>query len=748
MSAPTDYAAFLAAKQRVDKPTGFEVVNLNPKLFPFQQAIVRWACRRGRAAIFADCGLGKTGMQLEWADQVCGQTGGKVLILAPLAVAAQTLREADKFGIGGVGVVRKQDDCAPFRICIANYEMLAHFDPAEFAGVVLDESSIIKNFTGSIRNQILDAFKSTQFRLACTATPAPNDYMELGNHAEFVGSMTRTEMLSMFFCHDGGDTSSWRLKGHAESDFWKWLCSWSVMMRKPSDIGFADDGFDLPPIHIHEHLVKADPLKAGVLFEVDSPSLEDRRKARKASLPDRVAAAVKLANEDGSQCLVWCDLNDESEALAAAIDGAVEVSGSDDPEHKESAMLGFAAGTHRVLVTKPKIAGFGMNFQSCARMVFVGLSDSYEALYQSIRRCWRFGQKKPVHVHIITASTEGAVLDNVKRKERDAEEMAANLVSHMADITTSELKGTSRTMNDYEEKTVSEGDWTIHLGDCVERIREVASDSVGFSIFSPPFASLYTYSASDRDMGNCVDDAQFFAHFQFLVRELLRVTKPGRNLSFHCMNLPTSKARDGVIGIRDFRGELIRAFCDAGWIYHSEVTIWKDPVTAMQRTKALGLLHKQLKKDSCMSRQGIADYLVTMRKPGENVEPVSNTNASFPVGEWQDYASPVWMDINPSETLQGASAREENDERHICPLQLEVIRRALRLWSRPGDLVLSPFAGIGSEGYEAVKAGRRFVGFELKRSYFQQAVANLRTAVKLGRQKSLFGAADAVEVVA
>lgn len=740
----TDYASFLAAKQRVDKPSGFEVVNLNKKLFPFQQAIVRWACRRGRAAIFADCGLGKSGMQLEWADQVNGQTNGKVLILAPLAVAAQTLREASKFEIGGVGIVRKQEDCEPFRICIANYEMLQHFDPAEFSGVVLDESSIIKNFTGSIRNQILDAFKATPFRLACTATPAPNDYMELGNHAEFVGSMTRTEMLSMFFCHDGGDTSSWRLKGHAESDFWKWLCSWSVMMRKPSDIGFQDDGFDLPPIHIHEHIVKADPLKSGVLFEVDSPSLEDRRRARKASLADRVAEAVRIVGEDDSQCLVWCDLNDESDALAAGIEGAIEVRGSDEPEHKERAMLGFAAGTNRVLVTKPKIAGFGMNFQSCARMVFVGLSDSYEALYQSIRRCWRFGQSQPVHVHIITASTEGAVLDNVKRKERDAEEMSANLVAHMSDITTGELKGTARTMHNYEETTVSEGPWTIHLGDCVERIKQVPDNSVGFSVFSPPFASLYTYSASDRDMGNCIDDEQFMAHFRFLVVELLRVTKPGRNLSFHCMNLPTSKARDGVIGIRDFRGDLIRMFVECGWIYHSEVTIWKDPVTAMHRTKALGLLHKQLKKDSCMSRQGIADYLVTMRKPGVNDDPVTNTGETFPVSEWQQYASPVWMDINPSETLQGSSAREDNDERHICPLQLEVIRRALRLWSKPGDLVLSPFTGIGSEGYEAVKAGRSFVGFELKRSYFNQACANLRAAVAQGRQRSLFGAAEAV----
>ena len=738
----TDYAAFLAEKQRIDRPTGFDARDVCAQLFPFQQAIVKWACRRGRAAIFADCGLGKTGMQLEWARQVVEHTGGKVLILAPLAVASQTVREAEKFGIGGVGVARSQDQCEAHRICVANYEMLPHFDPAQFAGVVLDESSIIKNFTGSIRNQIIEAFSQTPFRLACTATPAPNDYMELGNHAEFVGSMTRTEMLSMFFCHDGGDTSQWRLKGHAEADFWRWICSWAVMLRRPSDIGFSDEGFVLPPIHFHEHLIHADPLKAGVLFEVDSPSMEDRRRARKASIGDRVAKAAELANSNGEQWLVWCDLNDESAAITHAIAGAVEVKGSDEPEHKEKAMLDFAAGRIRVLVTKPKIAGFGMNFQRCRNMAFVGLSDSYEALYQSVRRCWRFGQSAEVHAHIITATTEGAVLDNVKRKERDAEEMAARMVEHMSSIAIGEIQGTARKMTNYQERSVSEGLWRMELGDCVEVLKREPSESVGFSVFSPPFASLYTYSASDRDMGNCVDDEQFMAHFRFLVAELFRVTKTGRLLSFHCMNLPTSKARDGVIGIRDFRGELIRCFIEAGWVFHSEVCIWKDPVTAMQRTKALGLLHKQLKKDSCMSRQGIPDYLVTMRKPGVNADPVTNTNETFPVSEWQQYASPVWMDINPSETLQGASAREDEDERHICPLQLEVIRRALRLWSKPGDLVLSPFGGIGSEGFEAVKSGRRFLGVELKESYFKQACANLRIASQSTRQRSLFGATE------
>jgi len=274
--------------------------------------------------------------------------------------------------------------------------------------------------------------------------------------------------------------------------------------------------------------------------------------------------------------------------------------------------------------------------------------------------------------------------------------------------------------------------YAIYNGDSCEVIKGIPDNSIHYTIFSPPFASLYTYSNSDRDMGNCKGDKEFAEHFRFLIDELYRVTMPGRLLSFHCMQLPLSKERDGVIGLKDFRGELIRMFQEAGFIYHSEVTIWKNPVTAMQRTKALGLLHKQLKKDSCMSRQGIADFLVTMRKPGDNPERVTHTNESFPVYVWQHYASPVWMDIKESDTLQRKSAREEKDERHICPLQLEVIRRGIELWTNPGDIVLDPFTGIGSTEYVALKSGRRAIGCELKPSYYKQAVSNCMAALEEG----------------
>jgi len=392
-------------------------------------------------------------------------------------------------------------------------------------------------------------------------------------------------------------------------------------------------------------------------------------------------------------------------------------------------MLDFSAGAVRAFVTKPSIAGFGMNWQHCSDMAFVGLSDSYEQFYQAVRRCYRFGQTKTVNVYVITAETEGAVVANIKRKEADAMRLAAEMVEHMRDINMEALKGaTVRDKADYQRDAVHGDGFVAHLGDCVDVVREIPDNSIQYTVYSPPFSSLYTYSNSDRDMGNCKGDEEFMEHYGFLVRDLFRVTMPGRLLSFHCMNLPTSKQNHGYIGIRDFRGELIKLHQDAGFIFHSEVCIWKDPVTAMQRTKALGLLHKQIRKDSCMSRQGIPDYLVTMRKPGENEERVSHTPDDFPVELWQQYASPVWMDINPSDTLQYRSAREHNDERHIAPLQLEVIRRALKLWTNQGDTVLSPFMGIGSEGYCALQYGRRFIGAELKRSYWQQAVKNLTVA--------------------
>ena len=726
------YREFIAAKGFQAQTVGLsEIPALNPKLFDFQRDIVAWALRKGRAAIFADCGLGKTPMQLEWAKHV----PGPVLILAPLAVAQQTVREGAKFGIP-VKYLREGGAFSAPKITITNYQMLDHFDPTLYAGIVLDESSILKAYDGAFRNQIITSFAKTPFRLACTATPAPNDYMELGNHSEFLGVLTRTEMLSTFFVHDGGDTSKWRVKKHAMRDYWKWVCSYAVMIRKPSDLGYDDNGFVLPPLNVEDITIEVDKPTDGRLFAMPAITLEERRHARSGSIEERAAKVAELvAQRPNEPWLVWCNLNSESETATALIPGAVEVTGSgphSSNDEKEKRMLGFTSGDVRILVSKPSIAGYGMNWQHCANVIFFGLSDSYEQFYQAIRRCWRFGQQKPVNCYIVTSSQEGAVTENIKRKEKDAVKMAEEMVNNMHELNQQEVRGVrTHDRNINVHRTDAGENWTMHLGDCVEVTAKFPENSIDYSIFSPPFASLYTYSASPNDMGNCRTHAEFYEHFTFLAKELNRVLKPGRNLSFHCMNLPIAKEREGYIGIADFRGDMIRIFQDAGFIYHSEVCIWKDPVTAMQRTKALGLLYKQLKKDSCMSRQGIADYLVTMRKHGTNPTPVTKNPAEFPVDLWQKYASPVWMDIDPSDTLQRKSAREHDDERHICPLQLEVIRRAIRLWTNDRDQILSPFAGIGSEGYVAVQEGRQFIGIELKESYFAQATANLRIAHRI-----------------
>jgi len=723
-----DYEAFVKGKAPEDVESGFEPSDLGDHLFDFQASIVEWACKRGRAAIFADTGLGKTAMQTEWARQVSEHTGGMVLIAAPLCVAQQTVEEAAKFGIHIQYCRSPADIKGGTQIVITNYEMIEKFDPAEFAGIVLDESSILKSHTSKTRALIIEMFQRTPYRLSCTATPSPNDHMELGNQAEFLGVMTGTEMLAMFFVHDGGDTSQWRLKGHGKTRFWEWMATWAICIRNPADLGFDGTRYNLPGLKMHEHVVEASEPLDGQLFAGIAQTLTERRDAKRKSMAERIALTADLVNSHNRPAIVWCHLNDESKALTAAIPDAIEVTGSMTADEKETAIMAFTHGSRRVLVSKASICGFGMNWQHCHDMVFAGLDDSYESFYQAIRRCHRFGQAHIVDVHLVSSESEGAVKANLERKQAQADDMAQSMVSHMRELTKQKIKGLAMEKSEYKREVAQGDGWTVHLGDCVDVARDLPDASIDFSVFSPPFASLYTYSNSDRDMGNCKDYAEFYGQFKFLIAELFRITKPGRLLSFHCMNLQTSKFRDGVIGLHDFRGELTRMFTAAGWIFHSEVCIWKDPVTAMQRTKALGLLHKTIRKDSSMSRQGIPDYLVTMRKPGENAEHISHTHETFPVDKWQRYASPVWMDINPTRTLQFKTARESDDERHICPLQLDVIERAMELWSNPGDVVFSPFTGIGSEGYVSIEMGRKFIGAELKRSYWELAKRNLSQA--------------------
>jgi superfamily II DNA or RNA helicase len=439
-----DYQEFLKAKQKMIVDSGKEVddTEINPHLFDYQHDIVKWALKKGKSAVFAGTGLGKTRIQLAWADLV----GGRVLIFAPLAVACQTVQEGKEIGIE-VNLCKENADVKD-GINITNYDRMERFDLSRFDGIVLDESSILKSQTGKTRNWLIENCSDIPYKLCCTATPAPNDYMELGNHSEFLGCMTEMEMLAMFFIHDGGDTAKWRLKKHAVKVFWEWVASWAVMMVNPADLGYDGSQFILPKMNITQQEVKTE-VTTGSLFAVEAKTLQERQQARRDSLKERVAACAEIVNNSDEQFLVWCNLNVESELIAKSIPDSVEVCGSDTPEHKTESMIGFSEKRIRVLVSKPSICGFGMNWQQCHNMIFVGLSDSFEQYYQAVRRCWRFGQKSEVNVYVITADTEGAVVANIQRKERDFEDMLHGMIAATQNITAQNIKRTGRNQKTY-----------------------------------------------------------------------------------------------------------------------------------------------------------------------------------------------------------------------------------------------------------------------------------------------------------
>lgn len=710
------YQDFLDSKALAVPSGGIDILpeHVNPMLFPFQRDLVRWSARKGRAALFADTGLGKTFMQLEWARLIKRQA----LIVAPLSVARQTLGEAAKLGIE---VGSSRDGRASGKITITNYEMLEHFSPGDFGAVVLDESSILKSIDGKTRARLTDMFRQTEYKLCCTATPAPNDIAEIANHAEFLGIMTRADMLATFFVHDD---RGWRLKKHAEEPFYRWLASWGMSVRKPSDLGYPDDGYDLPPLEIKPLFVDTGFVPQDRIFWTGLKGIQDRAAVRRGTLRERVEAAAALVNGDAAQWIVWCGLNDEGRELYQGIPGSVLVEGEQSPMDKAAALEGFQDGRYRVLITKPQIAGFGMNFQHAHNMAFVGLSDSWEMYYQSIRRCYRFGQRHPVTAYVILSRAEEAIYENITRKEAQAALMSERLVENVRQFQRADIENAHADWA-YETETVKGRDYTLMLGDSTERLSEVATAGVDLSVFSPPFLSLYTYSPTERDVGNSRTEDEFYTHFRFIVEELLRVTKPGRNCAVHVAQVPAMLARDGYIGLKDFRGGVIRLFEEVGWVYHGEVCIDKDPQAQAIRTKSKALLFTQLRKDSSWSRPALADYILIFRKPGENAIPVK---PSITNDEWIEWARPIWYGIRESDTLNAAAGRDSNDERHIAPLQLGTIERVIKLWSNPGETILSPFAGIGSEGYMALKTERKFLGIELKRSYFDAAKRNLERA--------------------
>jgi DNA modification methylase len=706
-----EYKDFLEKKKKTFIESGFLVNEneLNQNLFDFQKFAIKTALSKGKFALFFDCGLGKTLMQLSWANAVYNETKKKVLILAPLAVVEQTKDEAKKFDIN--------IDCFD----ITNYDQLKNIENInQYSGVVLDESSILKGRDGKLSTFIIQSFKSTPYKLACTATPSPNDHMELGQHAEFLGAMSYLEMLAMYFVHDGGETSKWRLRKHAKDPFWKFVCTWSMACDNPKTLGYEHCGYDLPEIEFIEHIINVENDTDNLFLDV-SISATDLHKDLKKSLELRIVKTKELVNNSNEQWIIWTLKNDEAEILSKEIKNSINVQGSDSPEYKAKYLNGFAKNEFQNLITKTSIASFGMNYQNCCNMVFTSYDFKFEAFYQAVRRCYRFGQKNKVKVHLLIPESQRNVRQTILEKQQRHFEMIKEMAKYSSESNYKSSKSKVNIMN----KEIKTENYHLLNGDCVQETKKILDNSVDLVVFSPPFAELYVYSDKEEDMGNVTNYNQFEQHFKFLIPELKRVLKSGRICAIHCMDLPIQKGKEGYIGLRDFSGMLINWFQNEGFIYHSRVTIWKNPVTEMQRTKALGLLHKTIKKDSSMTRVGIPDYVLFFRNEGNNEIPIvhQDTDESkkdyLPVDLWQKYASPVWYDIDYSRTLQYRSGRDGNDEKHICPLQLDTIERIIHLYSNEGETILSPFGGIGSEGFCALKMNRKSISIELKESYFK-----------------------------
>lgn len=729
-----DYKDFLKRKQKEIIHSGFEVSesDLNPMLFDFQKFTVKRALKHGKYAIFADTGQGKTPMQLSIASQVTKHTNKPVLILAPLAVSGQTIEQGKKFN---VEVQKLKSDVFGQGIFITNYEQLDNVNADQFGCVCLDESSILKNETGKYRNLLIEKFKSTPYKFCFSATPSPNDPMELGNHSEFLDVMGYNEMLSMFFIHDAGETQKWRLKGHAVSKFYEFVSTWAIMYSHPRDIGFEQAGYDLPELKIIEKQVST-KVPEGMLFGGLAVNATDYNSSLRETETERVNETIKIVKSLGNEpIIIWTKQNDEAkniynQLISLGYD-CRNVQGSDSVDKKEKDLLGFGHEEYQILITKQSIASQGLNYQNCAYQIFNSVDFSFEQSYQAMRRSWRFGQTRKVTCYMITTDR----MINVVKIQNNKQISFTKMQKEMTKAVNKNLNNEIFTQVESSEDMKTDNFWCMQ-GDCVAKSKEIPVDAADLVVFSPPFAELYTYSSHLEDMGNSKNYAEFEKHFKYLIPELARVLKSGRICAVHCMDLPIQKGKEGYIGLRDFSGMLIQWFQDCGFIYHSRVTIWKDPVIEMQRTKALGLLHKQVKKDSAMCRVGIPDYVLFFRNAGDNKTPITNTN--IPVDLWQKIASPVWYDIDYSRTLNYREGRQSDDEKHICPLQLDTIERTILLYSNEGETVFSPFGGIGSEGYQAIKMGRKSISIELKHSYFALNKRNHTSASEEKSQLKLF----------
>lgn len=752
MTQDLSYEELLESKKPKAIVSGFhiELDQLNHNLKPFQKYCVQKALKHGRFALFEPPGSGKTFQQIEWAYQVNKHTNKSVLLVAPLAVIGQTIEEeAPKFGyeVKELFDGMTAEDLTSCGIWAINYESLHKFVHLVeyFIGVILDESSILKQFTGAIKKFLMETFADIPYKLPCSATPAPNDLNEYGNHSEFLGVLDAQDMRAKWFVRDEG-MNNYRLKNHAKADFYAWLATWCVMFASPKDIGFDEDGYDLPPLNLIDVQITTDQRFDGKIFNDVSVDSSTFYKELKLTKVERLNKVAEIVNNSTEQFCIWVTLDEEAEDLLKLIPDAVNVTGSDKKETKKRNLLDFGKGKIRVLITKTKMAMYGLNWQCCHNTIFASFNFSFEALYQAIRRFLRFGQTETVNCWLITSDTMQNVISNIREKER--------LFNEAIDEVSKAINGkTYGLIDSYSYKEVKNDYMWLMKGDSANELRRLPDNSVDLIVFSPPFKSLFTYSNYIHDLGNCENDEVFWTQYGFIVKECYRVLKPGRMMVCHTKDLGVYKNSSGYTGMDNFTDEhtlfieniISTKTSPIGFKLHSKCTIWTDPVLEMQRTKTQRLLYKTLTSNSALTGLGMAEYLRIFKKwdgsEQSNWEPVTHIKKSnFPLSLWQKWASPVWMDIKRTDVLNGKEGTDQGDEKHIAPLQLEVNHRIINLWSNPGETVLTPFLGIGSEPYVAINNGRYAIGCELKDSYFDTAVKNCNKAIGSKAQGSLFDA--------
>ena len=926
-----DYKDILSRKMVAHKPTGFEVVsdNLHSMLFDWQKEIVSWSLALGKSAMFEERGLGKTLQQLEWARQVASHSGGRVLIICPLAVANQTIKEAAKIDMKLTYVRSMAEATEP--VSITNYDMIKHFDLGQFAGIVLDESSILKSYTGKIKRYLIDECKTVKYKLACTATPAPNDHLELGNHAEWLDIMPSNEMISRWFINDSMEAGGYRLKNYAAKDFYRWMTSWAVFISTPADLNYPDDDYNLPPLEVERHMVEVDQTRAFEQVEKNgqrrmfldtAPSATGMWAEKKHTYRDRAQLAANIVNATPDEYhIVWCDTNKEADEMRKLLPQAVEVRGSDSVNEKERKIQLFSDGEVKVIITKGTITGMGMNWQHCRLNTFVSTNYKWEEWYQAIGRTHRYGQERPVKVNMIYSETEQNIIRTLERKGEQHDKMKFAISRELrksglqllrrkevnVDIGNLPLKAPDFLKGQVNRAMVINQEfgenWAYYQGDCVNTLRGLPDNSIDHHVYSPPFSTLYIYSDSVADMGNTANDKEFFDSYEFALAEMYRTVKPGRYQAVHCKDLPSYMNSNGYFGLKDFPGEIIRRAENQGWVFQRWVTVWKDPVIEMQRTKNHGLLWKNFTQRAEVTRQGMADFVLIFQKPeiegdsyfdpdvsmpylpddvvararqlwtnereycvydkthlngnpvkfgffneplasytddfighlekqvspsrsvvircmplelrneqgdmvgyhdmagdvierfeqfdfrfrsrialtdgtslivftnwingatdklvqnkpsagwyiGKNPPQFWENDRDYSIQCWQKYASPVWFDleglpldnkdcwfdINQTKVLNARIARDNEDEKHICPLQLDVIDKCILEYTEPGEIVSSSFGGIGSEGYQALRLQRKAILIELKGSYFLQGVKYLHEAELKNNQMSI-----------